>query len=304
MTLRASGRMGGVASPLAGRGTALLFLLPALAAYLAFVVWPSLQLLVYSTQTWNGILPPEPAGLDNFARLLEDRTFIRALSHNVGWMAAAVVVPVGIGLGMALLLTRTPIAGRGFFRLALFLPQVMNPVAVAILWGWMYDPANGAINRLLEVVGLGGLAHAWLGDTTTALPALFVAWSWLHYGFAMIILIAAIDGIDEQYFDMARIDGAGRWAQFRTVVLPFIRGPLAVVVMITAIASFQVFDLVYLLTAGGPAKASIVLPLHMIDHAFVFRNVGYASAIAVVMTAGVLLLSLLFLRRRGSADGG
>jgi ABC-type sugar transport system permease subunit len=186
--------------------------------------------------------------------------------------------------------------------LVFFLPQVLNPVAVAILWGWMYDPASGALNRALDGVGLSSLTHAWLGETGTALPAIFLAWSWLHYGFVMIIFIAAIDGIDEQYFDMARIDGAGRWTQLRVVVLPFIRGPLAVAVMITAIASFQVFDLVYLLTGGGPARASIVLPLHMIDHAFVFRNVGYASAIAVVMTLGVLILSIAFLRRRGSAD--
>ncbi len=250
------------------------------------------------------ILPPEPVGLDNFFKLLDDRVFVRALTHNVGWMAAAVVVPVGIGLVLALLVTRGPIYGRGFFRLVFFLPQVLNPVAVAILWGWMYDPASGALNRLLEGVGLEMLTHSWLGDTATTLPALFVAWSWLHYGFVMIIFIAAIDGIDEQYFDMARIDGAGRWAQFRAVVLPFIRGPLGVVVMITAIASFQVFDLVYLLTGGGPARSSIVLPLHMLDHAFVFRNVGYASAIAVVMTLGVLLLSIVFLRRKGSADVG
>lgn len=300
---RTSRHAGGATAFLTERGTALLFLVPALAAYLLFVAWPSIQLLIYSTQSWNGVLPPEPVGLDNFAALAADRTFIRALTHNVGWMAAAVVVPVAVGLVLALLVTRGPIYGRGFFRLVFFLPQVLNPVAVAILWGWMYDPGSGALNRVLEGVGLESLTQSWLGDTTLALPSLFVAWSWLHYGFVMIIFIAAIDGIDEQYFDMARIDGAGRWAQFRAVVVPFIRGPLSVVVMITAIASFQVFDLVYLLTGGGPAKASIVLPLHMLDHAFVFRNVGYASAIAVVMTLGVLLLSILFLRRRGSPDG-
>ena len=301
---RTSRGQGGAAVPFADRGAAFLFLIPALAAYLLFVVWPSIQLLIYSTQSWNGVLPPEPAGLDNFAKLFTDKTFALALSHNIGWMVAACIVPVGIGLVLALLVTRGPIYGRGFFRLVFFLPQVLNPVAVAILWGWMYDPASGALNRVLEGVGLGMLTHSWLGDTATTLPALFVAWSWLHYGFVMIIFIAAIDGIDEQYFDMARIDGAGRWAQFRAVVVPFIRGPLTVVVMITAIASFQVFDLVYLLTGGGPAKASIVLPLHMLDHAFVFRNVGYASAIAVVMTAGVLLLSIVFLRRRGVSDDG
>ncbi|MBX3029720.1 MAG: sugar ABC transporter permease [Chloroflexi bacterium] len=284
------------------RGIALLFLVPALVAYSGFVVWPTIQLVIYSGQEWNGVLPPEPAGLDNFVRLTTDTVFHRALTHNVLWMTAALVVPVGIGLLLALLVTRAPIHGRSFFRLVLFLPQVLNPVAVAILWGWMYDPASGAINRLLGSVGLGGLAHPWLGDPATTLPALFVAWSWLHYGFVMIILIAAIEGIDEQYFDMARIDGAGRVAQLRVVVLPFIRGPLGVVALITAIASFQVFDLVYLLTGGGPARSSIVLPLHMLDHAFTFRNVGYASAIAVVMTAGVLLLSVVFLRGRGPSD--
>jgi ABC-type sugar transport system permease subunit len=294
---------GGVARPFPARAAAFIFVLPALAAYLAFVVWPSLQLVSYSTLTWNGITPAEPAGLDNYAKLLTDATFLRALRHNIAWMAAAVVVPVAIGLGLALLVTRTPLYGRNVFRLVFFLPQVLNPVAVAILWGWIYDPAFGALNRLLEGAGLEGLSHSWLGDTATTLPALFVAWSWLHYGFVMIIFIAAIEGIDEQYFDMARIDGAGRLAQLRHVVLPSIRAPLTVVVMITAIVSFQVFDLVYLLTGGGPAKASIVLPLHMLDHAFVFRNVGYAAAIAVVMTVGVLALSVLFLRARGTSDG-
>lgn len=291
---------GGVARPSLARGIAFLFILPALAAYLAFVVWPSVQLILFSTQRWDGISPAEPAGLENYAKLLTDATFMRALGHNIGWMSAAVIVPVGIGLGLALLVTRSPIYGRGFFRLVFFLPQVLNPVAVAILWGWIYDPAFGALNRILEGVGLESLTHAWLGDTATTLPALFIAWSWLHYGFVMIIFIAAIEGIDEQYFDMARIDGAGRLAQLRHVVLPFLRGPLTVVVLITAIVSFQVFDLVYILTGGGPAKASIVLPLHMLDHAFVFRNVGYASAIAVVMTAGVLVLSVVFLRARGA----
>jgi raffinose/stachyose/melibiose transport system permease protein len=298
--IRSSGR--GAALGISERRAAVLFLLPALVAYLAFVVWPSIQLLIFSTQTWDGIRPAQPAGLDNFVRLLDDKVFFRALVHNLAWMAAAVVVPIGIGLGLALLLTRAPIRGKLFFRLVFFLPQVLNPVAIAILWGWIYDPAAGALNRILDAVGLPWLTHSWLGDTTLALPAIFVAWSWLHYGFVMIIFIAAIDGIDEQYFDMARIDGAGAWTQLRVVVLPFIRGPLAVAVMITAIASFQVFDLVYLLTGGGPARASIVLPLHMIDHAFVFRNVGYASAIAVVITVGVLLMSVAFLRRRGSLD--
>lgn len=284
------------------RGTAYFFLAPALIAYAAFVLWPAAQLFLYSLQNWDGITPPEPAGLANFVRLLDDATFMRALGHNIGWMLAAVTVPVSIGLAVALLVTRAPIHGRNFFRFAFFLPQVLNPVAVAILWGWIYDPSFGALNRILDGIGLGALTQVWLGDTGTTLPALFAAWSWLHYGFTMIIFIAAIEGIDEQYFDMARIDGAGPWQQFRNVVIPFLRGPLSIVVMITAISSFQVFDLVYLLTGGGPAKSSIVLPLHMLDHAFVFRNVGYASAIAVTMTLGILVLSIMFLKLRGSLD--
>jgi raffinose/stachyose/melibiose transport system permease protein len=284
------------------RRPALLFLLPPLAVYVAFVIWPAAQVLLYSFQTWDGISAPRPAGLDNFVRLFGDPIFLRALGNNIAWMLAAVTVPVSIGLGLAILVTRAPLIGRGFFRLAFYMPQVLNPVAVAIIWGWIYDPSFGALNRILGSVGLGGLTHTWLGTTATALPSVFVAWTWLHYGFVMVLFIAALQGIDEEYFDMARIDGAGPWPQFRHVIVPFIRGPLVVVVLITAISSFQVFDLVYLLTSGGPANSSIVLPLHMLDHAFVYRNVGYASAIAVTMTAVILVMSIVILRNRARAN--
>jgi ABC-type sugar transport system permease subunit len=180
-----------------------------------------------------------------------------------------------------------------------FLPQVLSSVTVAIIWGWIYNPAFGAANSILDLIGFGFLKQQWLGDRQLVLPALFIAWSWVHYGFTMVVFIAALEGIDEVYFDAAKVDGANYLQQFRHIILPFIRGPLTTVVLVTAIAAFQVFDLVYVMTNGGPARASSVVPLYMIDNAFLFQKVGYGSAIAVVLALFILVFSIIFLWARG-----
>ena len=276
-----------------------LYLMPALAMYSAFFLLPTIQLVILSLHEWDGLNPRRYVGLANFSKLLQDQQFWGAFEHSVVWMMAAVVVPVLAGLLLALLLSRTPLFGRVFFRTIFFLPQVLSSVTVAIIWDWVYNPAFGAANSILDMIGLGVLKQRWLGDRNLVLPALFIAWSWVHYGFTMVIFIAAMEGIDEVYFDAAKVDGANRWQQFRHVVLPFIRGPLTTVMLVTAIAAFQVFDLVYVMTNGGPAHASTVVPLYMIDNAFLFQKVGYGSAIAVMLALFILVFSILFLWARG-----
>jgi raffinose/stachyose/melibiose transport system permease protein len=283
-----------------GRLVPWLFLAPALIMYGWFFIWPALDLVRLSLLSWDGLGPKTFVGLDNYERLLGDRLFWRAFRHNVGFLLAGMVVPVTIGLVLAVALSRSRLYGRVFFRTVFFLPQVLSSVTVAIIWGWIYNPSFGALNVGLETLGLGFLQQRWLGSTQLVLPSLFIAWSWVHYGFTMVIFIAAIDGIDETYFEAAKVDGAGGWWQFWHVIVPFIRAPLTTVVLLTAIAAMQVFDLVFVLTNGGPARASIVIPLYMIDNAFFYTRVGYASAIAVVLAAVILVLSLVFLTLRGA----
>ena len=276
-----------------------LFLAPAILVYGGFFLWPAFELVRLRLVQWDGLGSRTFVGLDNYERLLSDRLFWRAFQHNVAFLVAGMTIPVAVGLALAVALARSRLYGRVLFRTIFFLPQVLSSVTVAIIWGWIYNPSFGALNVALERVGLGMLQQRWLGNPDLVLASLFVAWSWVHYGFCMVIFIAAIDGIDETFFDAARVDGAGGWWQFRHVIVPFIRAPLTTVVLLTAIAAMQVFDLVFVLTNGGPARASIVVPLYMIDNAFFFTRVGYAAAIAVALAAVILVFSVLFLLMRG-----
>jgi raffinose/stachyose/melibiose transport system permease protein len=277
-----------------------LFILPALAVYVAFFIRPYLDLILLSLQKWNGYGERNFVGLQNYIRLADDKQFWLAFQHNIGWSLAAIVFPVMLGLFLAILLSRTEMHGKIFFRAVYFMPQVISSISVAVVWGWIYNPTFGLLNQSLDLLGLGFLSRGWLGDATFALPALILAWSWIHYGFTMVIFIAALEGIDEVYFEVARIDGANWWQQLRYVILPFIRGPLTTIILVTAISSFQVFDLVFALTNGGPGRATVVLPLYMLTAAFTFHKIGYGAAIAVVLSIIVLAFSLILLKIRGS----
>jgi ABC-type sugar transport system permease subunit len=279
---------------------AYLYLAPALVVYAAFFLWPTFRLIQLSLQKWDGLSPPAFVGLENYRKLLlDDPLFWKAFWNNASWMLAAIIVPVFFGLLLAILLVRSPIHGRVIFRTIYFLPQVISSVVVAIIWNWIYNPSFGALNSLLEAVGLGAFQKGWLGDLNLALPSVFIAWSWVHYGFTMVIFIAALQGIDETFFDAAKVDGANGFQQFWYVLLPFIRAPLTTVILITAISSFQVFDLVFIMTRGGPAYATLVLPIFMLDSAFTFRKVGYGAAISVTLGIFIVVISYLFLRARG-----
>jgi ABC-type sugar transport system permease subunit len=277
-----------------------LYLLPAFAVYAMFFLWPTWQMVRLSFFHWDGVTAGSVAGAENYTRMVGDPLFWTALTNTASWTAAAIIVPVVTGLGLAILLSRTPLFGKTLFRTVFFLPQVLSSVVVAVLWRWIYNPSYGALNSTLRALGLDFLAEGWLGSSALALPALFVAWSWTHYGFVMVVFMAAIDDIDETFFDAASVDGANMWQQIRHVLLPAIRGPMTTVVLITAIAAFQIFDLVYLLTNGGPARSTSVLAHFMFQAAFHFRKVGYGAAIGVALMVMILVLSLVLIRvRRG-----
>jgi ABC-type sugar transport system permease subunit len=271
-----------------------------LLVYGTFSLWPTLQLVLLSLHDWDGLSPKQFIGIQNFIELAADDIFREALLHNVLWMIGAALLPVGIGLGLATFLARSSAFGRTALRTIYFLPQVLATVAVAVIWGWIYDPTFGAVNTVLIATGLGGFAMPWLGDQTTALPALFAAWTWIQYGFSMVVLLAGLNAIDETYYDAAKVDGAGRWQQFRYVTIPFLSGPLATVVLVTAIGAFQLFDLVFVMTRGGPGTSTEVLDLYMLENAIRYNRVGYGAAVAVALMVMVWLFSILYLRSRGT----
>lgn len=278
---------------------AYLYLLPAFAIYLGFFCWPLIRLFQYSLEDWDGTSKPRFVGLSNYRELARDPLFWQAFRHNFVWMFAAIVIPTLAGLALATILVRSPLYGRSWFRAIFFMPQVLASVVVAITWQWIYSPDFGALDAVLRDVGLASVQQGWLGETKWALPAVFLTWAWTAYGFSMVIFIAALQGIDEEYFEAASVDGAHRWAQFRHVLLPFIRRPMTVIVLMNAIAAFQVFDIVFVMTSGGPANATLVLSLYVYQMAFQALQVGYGSAVAVVLGVLIVASSVVFLRMRG-----
>jgi raffinose/stachyose/melibiose transport system permease protein len=278
------------------------YIAPAIVMYAVFFVWPFTQLVVLSLQEWNGFGDRTFVGFDNYTSLVRDRVFWISLRHNLAWTLAAMVIPVGMGLMLAILLTRTAVRGRAIFRAIYFFPQVVSSISVAVAWSWIYNPSYGLLNQVLGSVGLESVQTGWLGNPSTALPALFIAWSWIHYGFTMVIFIAALESINESFFEAAKLDGAGWWAQLRYILLPLIRRPFTTVLLVTAISAFQVFDIIFALTNGGPGRATMVLPLYMLDSAFTFRKIGYGASLAVVMGIIMFSITMILLRIRRAFD--
>lgn len=278
-----------------------LFVFPAFLVYAMFLLWPLIQLIQLSFEDWDGLSPKHFVGVANYTLLLfHDQVFWQAFGHNVFWLVASEIVPVLIGLTLAILLSRSRMFGKGFFRALFFAPQVLSSVVVAVIWRWIYNPSYGALNTFLGYLGLTSLQHGWLGDETLAFPALFIAYTWVGYGFIMVIFLAALQSIDETYFDAAKVDGANWLQQFRHILIPAIRGPLTTVLLITAIGSFQVFDLVFILTRGGPGFSTQVLAMYMYQNAFAFSRVSYGATISVTLGIIILAFSVIFLRVRGA----
>ncbi len=197
------------------RGVPYVYLLPALAIYAIFFLRPFAELVRLSFLDWDGVGKASYVGLSNYRALLggDDPIFWQAFRHNVVWMVAGIVVPTFVGLGFAIVITRGSLHGRTAFRTLLFLPQVLSSVVVAIVWGWIYNPNNGALNELLGHIGMSSLQRPWLGDSALVLPALFIVWAWVAYGFSMVAFIAALQNIDEDLFSAAKMDGLSKRGQ-------------------------------------------------------------------------------------------
>ena len=270
---------------------AYLYLLPALAVYAVFVLWPILDTLAYSFYRWDGFTPPVFIGLANYAELLHDQVMQQSLINNGVFIIFYSLLPIAAGLLLAVLLARRQIAGRSLFRAGLFVPYVLSMVVVGVVWKWIYNPAFGPLNQALKAVGLEAWTRPWLGDFQWALPAVGIIATWVQYGFCLVLFMAGIQNINETLYDAAKIDGAGEYAQFRNITLPSLRNELAVALVTTTIAALRVFDLLYVTTRGGPGNRTSVASLWLYQNAFQNNRVGYAAAIAAVLTVLIVLIS-------------
>jgi raffinose/stachyose/melibiose transport system permease protein len=272
-----------------------LYILPALLFYVAFVGVPFFHSVWFSFFDWDGISVGKWVGLQNYGDLIHDPEIRNAFLHSLILIVFYALLPVSIGLILAASLSRMHVRGLTVFRTILFLPQVVAAVVVGVIWRWVYAP-TGPLNELLDVVGLGRLARAWLGDFSWALPAVGGVGTWVTYGFAMVLFIAGVQKIPMSLYDAAKVDGAGPIREFFAVTLPGLRYEIVVAMIITVIAALRSFDVIFVTTRGGPADSTNVPALTLYRRAFLEGDVGSAAAIGISLALVVFVVVFVLTR--------
>ena len=271
------------------------FLLPAFLVYGAFALYPLVRAAQFSLFEWKGFGGSTFVGLGNYAELASDADFRAAIGNALILIVFYAVIPLVVGLVLAAILRRGQVRGMGFFRTVIFLPQVIALVVVAVAWRQIYSPF-GPLNGVLEAVGLDALTRGWLGDPATALAAVGFIGTWVQMGLVMLLMLSGMSRIDQELFEAARLDGAGPVREFFAIILPSVRGEITVALVLTIIAALKTFDLVYMTTSGGPGNTTTVPSYEVYYRAFDLREVGSASAVAIVLTVLIFVINVAVTR--------
>jgi raffinose/stachyose/melibiose transport system permease protein len=279
------------------RGTRLeltLLLTPALVLFIGFVLLPIAVAIYYSFYKWTGFSPRTPYGLDNYRRVLEDEVFRHALLHNLIIAVLSVAVQLPLSIALALLLNRK-LRGRTFLRLVVFAPYVLSEAVTAVVWLLMLQP-GGFVDQLFKAAGLGGLIQEWLANGDLVLYTLFVVITWKYIGFGIILLLAGLQSIPPELREAASTDGASAWQTTRHIMLPLLGPTIRIWIFLSIIGSLQLFDLVWIMTLGGPANASSTMATYLLDHGFSRYEFGFGSAVAVVLFVVCFIFALIYQR--------
>ncbi|MCA1033549.1 MULTISPECIES: carbohydrate ABC transporter permease [Bacillus] len=264
-------------------------LAPALLIYLVFAILPILQSFYYSLMEWNGFSAMKFVGLDNFVQLFQDSLFWNSVKNNIYVVLASVFGQVPIALFIALLLNRK-IKGLKIFRTIGFLPVVLSTVVISLTWSLIFNSEQGLINELFRAVGLDFMAQNWLGDTKFSMIAVLVVVIWQFVGLYLIIFLAALQNVPQEVLEAAKIDGASEWTTTWKITIPMIWDTIIVAVILAISGSLKTFDLIYVMTHGGPAHSTDVMALYMFNETFSKLQYGYGSAVSVVIFFFSLIL--------------
>jgi ABC-type sugar transport system permease subunit len=282
------------------RAVGYLFVLPIVLFFAVFVAFPFLRSFYLSLTEWSGFTSPRFIGLRNFQSLADDPVFWKALRTTLIYTAVTTILQTTLPMLLAAFVN---LGWRGgvVFRTLLFIPVIVSFVVTALLWQLIYDPNFGTLNQVLRAVGLDALAHPWLADPTTVVPAIMLVSLWQSLGFYMLIFLAGLQGIDPNLYEAARIDGAGARQEFLKITVPMLRTVTAVVVLLNLINGFNTFDVIYVMTGGGPNRASEVLGTYLYKLAFgtesgATPSFGYATAISMVVFALCVVAAVVQLR--------
>lgn len=279
-----------------------LFVAPALVMYGLFVLQPLVLTVQYSLYRWDGVGPATWVGLSNYATVLSEPRLLETLFNAFRLVLFFSFIPVALGLVTAGVIQRVATGRLGTIsRTVLFLPQVIPLVAAGIIWGRLLS-LRGLINQVLTAIGLGDVTRAWLGDFDTALPAVGIIGIWVLLGFSTVLLLTGMTKIDVALYESARLDGAGWYREFRAITVPSLRNEIGVCLTVTVIAALAAFDIVYVSTGGGPGGATAVPGIQIYILAFLERQVGLASALAVVLVVLVLLVIIPIQRLSHGSD--
>jgi raffinose/stachyose/melibiose transport system permease protein len=279
------------------RMQAFILLVPALAIYAIFALYPMLNVVIISFQKWNGLDPQRPfVGLANYTAIFtRDPVFWVAFRNTVIWTLMSLIFPPLVGLLLALSLNQK-IFGRNSLRAIFYLPVIIAPIAVATMWKWMYDPFFGLFSQMLTSWGMQTWIKDWLGNKDIALYSVFIAYLWQTVGFSMVLFLAGLQNVSQTLVEAARIDGAGRWAVFKHVTLPALRPTITIVLVLSIISSLKAFDIVYGLTGGGPAQSTQMLALWAFTQAMQIFDFGRGAAISVVLLLITMAIVIPYLR--------
>jgi ABC-type sugar transport system permease subunit len=274
--------------------TSWLFLLPAAVIYLSVVIAPVFYSLFISFFKWNGISHLEFAGLSNFINLFRDPIFLKAISNNLIWVVLSLFGTMTFSLGLAVMLNKK-FFGRTFFRGFFYFPAVIAGIAVALIWRWIYNPNYGFINQALALIGVN-YQQSWISSPTASLYAIFIAALWQSIGQPMIFFLAGLQTVPEEVLEAAIIDGASNTRRFFVITIPMMKETFVIVIANLIVGAMKVFDVIMGLTAGGPNDATQMMSTYMYSQTFRYNNVGYGTAIAVLMVIFMMVVIVPYIR--------
>ena len=269
-----------------------LFLIIPVLIYLVWVIGPMFYTFYLSLTDWDGLTTPSFIGFRNYERLFRDKVFFISLVNNLKWLISFITIPVVLGLGLAMALNKA-IPGEKIFKMNFYMPMVLAMVVSGIIWGWMYHPKGGLINYTLVSLGLVEKGPGWLSDRDIVLWSIIIVAIWRQVGYVMVLYLAGLKSINPQLLEAATVDGANSWQSFWRILLPLLTPVTIIVLVISIIDSLRAFDLVSMMTRGGPANASSVLANFMYIEAFNNYKMGYGAAIAVILF--IISLGFIFL---------
>lgn len=277
-------------------GMIVIFLLPSLAFYFLFILFPVVQAVYYSLYHWSGLGPlTDFAGLTNYVTALQSSTFLDSFFHTLEILGLSLIFQLPLALALALVIGKK-LPGRTFFRTIFFLPFILSEVVSGFIWTFIYEPGGGLLNNALQHLIPGFQAQAWLGNPNTVLLSIFVVAVWKYFGLYLVLYVAAIQNIPDEVVEAARIDGASIAQVVRYISLPLLSSTIRLTIFLSALGSLQYFDLVWIMTNGGPVHASETMATYLYKYGFQSFALGYGSAVGVVMMFICLVFSLAYQR--------